>query len=60
MATIVTAKDPRKLKLINEALTHHSLTTANLHYDLSRDAGDRRVWDKLRRDIVRGKGPVWS
>jgi len=50
---------PQKLKLVSGALTHCSLRTTNQHYDLSGDAGSRRVWDKLRRDIMRGKGTIW-
>ena len=56
MATCIMTKDPRKLKLVSGALTHLSLRVANKHYDLSGEAGSRRVWDKVRRDIVRGKG----
>lgn len=56
MATSIMTRDPRKFKLVSGALTHGSLRTANKHYDLSGDAGSRRVWDKVRRDIVRGKG----
>jgi hypothetical protein len=52
-------KDPQKLKLVSGALTHRSLRTTNQHYHLSGDAGSRRVWDKLRRDIMRGKGTIW-
>ena len=60
MATTIMTKDPRKLKLVSGALTHRSLRTANQHYDLSGDAGSRRVWNKLRRNIIRGKGQTWS
>jgi hypothetical protein len=59
MATTVMTKDPQKLKLVSGALTHRSLRTTNQHYHLSGDAGSRRVWDKLRRDIMRGKGTIW-
>jgi site-specific recombinase XerD len=60
MATAIMTKDPRQLKLVSGALTHGSLRTANQHYDLSGDTGSRRVWDKVRRDIMRGKGPYQS
>ena len=56
LATCIMTKDPRKLKLVSGALTHLSLRVANKHYDLSGDAGSRRVWNKVRRDIMRGKG----
>jgi site-specific recombinase XerD len=56
MATCIMTKDPRKLKLVSGALTHLSLRVANKHYDLSGEAGSRRIWDKVRQDIKRGKG----
>ena len=32
------------------------MRVTNQHYDASGEAGSRRVWDKVRRDIIRGKG----
>jgi len=55
MATTTLTKDPRKIKVAAGNLGHGSLRSVNQHYDLSGEAGSRRVWDKLRRDIVRGK-----
>jgi hypothetical protein len=56
VATAILTKDPRNIKIASGTLTHCSLRTVNKHYDLSGEAGSRKVWDKLRRDIVRGKG----
>ena len=56
VATAILTKDPRKIKVAAGTLTHESLRSVNQHYDLSGEAGSRRVWDKLRRDIARGKG----
>jgi hypothetical protein len=36
-------------------LTHRSSTTVIENYDLIWDAASRRVWGKLRREILRGK-----
>jgi integrase/recombinase XerD len=55
-ATTILTKDPRKLRMVSGILTHRSLRSVNQHYDLSGEAGSRRVWEKLRRDILRGKG----
>jgi integrase len=55
-ATAILTKDPRKIRMASGVLTHRSLRTVNQHYDQSGDAGNRRMWNKLRRDIVRGKG----
>jgi site-specific recombinase XerD len=56
VATAILTKDPRRLKVASGTLTHGSLRSVNTHYDLSGAAGSRKIWDKLRRDIVRGKG----
>jgi len=56
VATAILTKDPRKIRVASGVLMHDGLRTTNQHYDLSGEAGSRRVWDKLRRDIVRGKG----
>ena len=55
-ATTILTKDPRKIRVAAGVLMHDGLRTVNQHYDLSGEAGSRRVWAKLRRDIVRGKG----
>ncbi len=54
-ATASLTKDPRKIRMASGVLMHDGLRTVNQHYDLSGEAGSRRVWDKLRRDILRGK-----
>jgi integrase len=55
-ATAILTKDPRKIRTASGVLSHRSLRTVSLHYDLSGDAGSRQVLEKLRRDILRGKG----
>ena len=56
VATNILTKDPRKIRVASGQLGHHSVRTVNQHYDMSGDVGSRRVWDKLRRDILRGNG----
>ena len=55
-ATAILTKDPRKIRIASGVLMHDGLRAVNQHYDLSGEAGSRRVWDKLRRDIIRGQG----
>jgi hypothetical protein len=56
VATAILSGDPRKMKVASGTLNHVSLRSVNTHYDLSGDEGSRKVWNKLRRDIIRGKG----
>ena len=55
-ATNILTRNPRDIRIASGVLTHDSLRTVNLHYDLSGEEGSRRVWNKLRRDIIRGGG----
>ena len=55
-ATTILTRDPRNIRMAAGVLSHRSLRTTNQHYDLSGDTGSRRIWDKMRRDIQRGKG----
>jgi integrase len=55
-ATAILTKDPRKIKIASGVLGHDGLRTVNQFYDQSGEVGSRRVWDKMRRDILRGKG----
>jgi integrase/recombinase XerD len=56
VATTILTKDPRNVRMASGVLTHRSVNTTSQHYDLGGDIASRRVWDKLRRDIIRGKG----
>jgi integrase/recombinase XerD len=55
LATAILTNDPRKIRLAGGALSHNSIATVNRHYDMSGDAASRRVWERLRKEIVRGK-----
>ena len=55
-ATAILTKDPRNIRIASGVLTHDSPRTVNQHYDLSGEQGSRRVWNRLRRDILRGGG----
>jgi len=55
-ATTILTKDPRNIRMASGVLSHGSLRTVNQFYDQSGDAGSRRIWGKMRRDIHRGKG----
>jgi len=55
-ATTILTKDPRNIRMASGVLSHGSLRTVNQFYDQSGDAGSRRIWGKMRRDIRRGKG----
>jgi hypothetical protein len=54
--TTILTNDPRKTRMAAGMLTHRSSATVIENYDLSGDAASRQAWDKLRRDILRGRG----
>jgi hypothetical protein len=54
-ATNILSKDPRKIRTASGVLSHRGVRMVNQYYDQSGDAGSRRVWEKLRCDIIRGK-----
>jgi integrase len=56
IATAILTADPRKTHVASGVLSHRSRTTVNQHYDKSGDAASRLVWEKLRQEIIRGKG----
>lgn len=56
LATAILTEDPRKIRVASGALTHRSLRAVNQHYDMSGAAGSHRVWNELRKDLIRGRG----
>jgi integrase len=54
-ATSIMTKDPRNIGMASGVLSHREPEVVRKHYDLSGDAASRQAWEKLRRDIMRGK-----
>jgi integrase len=55
VASAQLTRDPRKLLRTSGLLGHASVQSVNRFYDHSGDVGSRQVWNKMRRDLQRGR-----